>query len=82
MRRGGFWADASRPGRLLRAEHGVRWGVRGVGILEWRQEHGGMTTAQAKGLKELEWENGQLRKAVADLTLDTLILQDAAKGNC
>lgn len=48
----------------------------------WRQEVGGMTTAQAKRLKELERENGQLRQIVADLTLDKRILQEAAKGNC
>jgi transposase-like protein len=46
----------------------------------WRQEYGGMSTAQVKRLKELERENGQLRKIVADLTLDKLILQEAAKG--
>ena len=40
-----------------------------------------MTTAQAKRLKELERENGQLRTIVADLTLDKLILQEAARGN-
>ena len=60
--------------------------VRALGITEviyyrWRQEFGGMTTAQAKRLKELERENGQLRKIVGDLTLDKLILQEAAKGN-
>jgi hypothetical protein len=41
-----------------------------------------VTKAQAKRVKELERENGQLRKAVADLTLDKLILQEAAKGTC
>ncbi len=56
-------------------------GVTGVTYYRWRQEFGGMTTAQAKRLKELERENGQLRKIVADLTLDKLILQEAAKGN-
>jgi len=40
-----------------------------------------MTTSQAKRLKELEKENSRLRKAVSDLTLDKLILQEAAKGN-
>ena len=59
--------------------------VRALGVTEvtyyrWRQEYGGMTTAQAKRLKELERENGQLRKIVADLTLDKLILQEAARG--
>ena len=46
-----------------------------------RRAFGGTTTAQAKRLKELERENGQLRQIVADLTLDKLILQEAAKGN-
>jgi putative transposase len=60
--------------------------VKALGITEvthyrWRQEFGGMTTAQAKRLKELERENGQLRRVIADLTLDKLILQEAAKGN-
>jgi hypothetical protein len=57
-------------------------GVSDVTDSRWRQEYGGMTTAQAKRLKELERENGQLRKAVADLTLDTLSLQEAAQGHC
>lgn len=56
-------------------------GVTDVTYYRWRQEYGGMSTTQAKRLKELERENGQLRKAVADLTLDKLILQEAAKGN-
>ncbi len=60
--------------------------VKALGITEvtyyrWRQEFGGMSTAQVKRLKELEQENGQLRKIVADLALDTRILQEAAKGN-
>jgi hypothetical protein len=57
-------------------------GVSDVTDSRWRQEYGGMTTAQAKRLKGLERENGQLRKAVADLTLDTLSLQEAAQGHC
>jgi hypothetical protein len=57
-------------------------GVSDVTDSRWRQEFGGMSTAQVKRLKELEWENGQLRRAVADLTLDKLILQEAAKGTC
>jgi putative transposase len=47
----------------------------------WRQEYGGMATAQAKRRKEVERENGQLRKIVADLTRDKRILQEAAQGN-
>ena len=56
-------------------------GVSDVTYYRWRQEYGGMSTAQAKRLKELERENGQLRQIVADLTLDKRILQEAAKGN-
>ena len=47
----------------------------------WRQQYGGLKADDAKRLKELERENGRLRKAVADLTLDKLILQEAARGN-
>lgn len=46
----------------------------------WRKEYGGMGTAQAKRLKELERENAQLRKVVADLTLDNSILKEAMRG--
>ena len=56
-------------------------GVADVTYYRWRQEYGGMSTSQAKRLKELEQENTRLRKAVSDLTLDKLILQEAAKGN-
>ncbi len=46
----------------------------------WRKEYGGMGTEQAKRLKELERENAQLRKVVADLTLDNVILKEALRG--
>ena len=52
-----------------------------VSYYRWRREYGGMNTTQVKRLKELEKENQRLRKAVSDLTLDKLILQEAAKGN-
>ena len=59
---------------------------RELGIIEqtyyrWRREYGGMKVSQARRLKERERENGRLKRAVADLTLDKLILEDAAKGN-
>jgi putative transposase len=59
---------------------------RELGITEqtyyrWRKEYGGMKTAQAKRLKDLERENGRLKKAVAELTLDKLILKEALEGN-
>ena len=52
-----------------------------VTYYRWRQEHGGLKTEQIKRLKELEAENARLRRAVADLTLDKLILTEAASGN-
>ena len=56
-------------------------GVSEVTYYRWRKEYGGMKVDQAKRLKDLEKENARLRKAISDLTLDKLILQEAAKGN-
>jgi transposase-like protein len=47
----------------------------------WRKEYGGLKTDQARRMKDLEKENLRLRRAISDLTLDKLILQEAAKGN-
>ena len=47
----------------------------------WRKQYGGMGTNQLKELKRLQKENERLRRAVSDLTLDKLILAEAAKGN-
>ena len=47
----------------------------------WRQMYGGLKLAQARCLKELERENARLKRAVADLPLDKLILKEAAEGN-
>jgi len=60
--------------------------VRTIGVTEvtyyrWRQEYGGLKSDQVKRLKELETENARLRKAVSDLTLEKLILKEAASGN-
>ncbi len=60
--------------------------VRSIGVTEvtyyrWRREYGGLKSDQVKRLKALETENGRLRRAISDLTLDKLILQEAAKGN-
>jgi cell division protein FtsB len=52
-----------------------------VTFYRWRKEYGGMKADQLKRLKELEKENERLRRAVSDLTLDKLILAEAAKGN-
>jgi len=56
-------------------------GVSEVTFYRWRQEFGGLKADQMKRLKELELENSRLRKAVSDLTLDKLILTEAARGN-
>jgi transposase-like protein len=61
-------------------------GIRQIGVSEvtyyrWRQEYGGLKLDQVKRLKELELENTRLRKAVSDLTLDKVILKEAARGN-
>ena len=60
--------------------------VRSIGVTDgtyyrWRSEFGGLKTDQVKRMKDLELENQRLRKAVSDLTLDKLILSEAAKGN-
>jgi putative transposase len=60
--------------------------IRSIGVTEvsyyrWRREFGGLKTDQVKRMKELEAENARLRRAVADLTLDKLILKEAASGN-
>ena len=57
-----------------------------IGVVEqtyyrWRREYGGLKISQAKRFKEMEKENTRLRRAVADLTLDKLILKEAARGN-
>jgi putative transposase len=56
-------------------------GVSEVTYYRWRQEYGGLKIDQVRRLKELEQENNRLRRAVSDLTLDKLILTEAAKGN-
>lgn len=56
-------------------------GVSEQSYYRWRKEYGGLKVDQAKRLKELEKENVRLRRAVSDLTLDKLILQEASKGN-
>ncbi len=64
----------------------VSQAVRDIGVTEntyyrWRNEYGGLNIDQARKLKKLERENAQLKRAVAELTLDKLILKEAAEGN-
>lgn len=56
-------------------------GITDATYYKWRKKYGGMEISQAKKLKTLEQENARLKRAVADLTLDNLILKDAAEGN-
>ncbi len=78
-------------GKLRQAEVLVGQGktvadaVRAIGVTEptyyrWRTEFGGLKLDQVKRLKELERENARLRKAVSDLTLEKVILKEAASG--
>lgn len=60
--------------------------IRQIGVTEqtyyrWKKKYGGMGTEQLKELKRLQKENERLRRAVSDLTLDKLILKEAARGN-
>ena len=79
-------------GKLREAEVALAQGqtvgqvCRTLGIAEqtfyrWRREYGGLKVEQARRLKALEQENARLKRAVAELTLDKLILQEAVKGN-
>ena len=71
---------------LVSQGHAVADAVRSIGVTEvtyyrWRQEFGGLKSDQVRRLKDLEAENARLRRAVSDLTLDKMILAEAAKGN-
>ena len=70
LAQGGVVADACR-----------RIGVTEQTYYRWRREYGGLKTDQARRMKDLEKENQRLRRAISDLTLDKLILQEAARGN-
>jgi putative transposase len=69
LAQGGITADACR-----------RIGVTEQTFYRWRKEYGGLKVDQARRMKDLERENARLRQAIADLTLDKLILQEAARG--
>ena len=70
LAQGGTTGDACR-----------RIGVSEQTYYRWRKEFGGLKTDQARRMKDLEKENQRLRRAISDLTLDKLILQEAARGN-
>jgi putative transposase len=66
--KGGSVADASR-----------QIGVAEQTLYRWRKEYGGLRVDQARRMKDLEAENARLKKLVADLSLDKMILVEAAK---
>ena len=71
---------------LVSQGQSVAEAIRAIGVTEvtyyrWRKEYGGLKSDQVRRMKDLETENQRLRKAIADLTLDKLILQEAARGN-
>jgi transposase-like protein len=76
-----------REAEILSAQgHTVPQISKKLGVTEqtyyrWRKEYGGMQVSQAKRLKELEQENARLKRLVAELNLDKLILEEASKGN-
>ena len=84
-----FWPCETRTStcrNFATISSGLVDAIRQIGVSEvtyyrWRQEFGGLKIEQVKRLKDLELENSRLRKAVSDLTLDKLILQEAARGN-
>ena len=56
-------------------------GIHEITYYRWRKEFGGLKVSQAKRLKDFEKENARLRKAVSDLSLDKVVLQEASRGN-
>ena len=71
---------------LLNQGASVGEASRKIGVTEqtyyrWRKEYGGMRIEQAKRLKSLEKENARLKKLVADISLDNVILKEVAEGN-
>jgi transposase-like protein len=79
-------AKLRQVGVLVSQGKSVADAVRDIGVTEvtyyrWRQEFGGLKSDQVKRMKDLEAENARLRRAVSDLTLDKMILEEAARGN-
>lgn len=71
---------------LVSQGQSVAASIRAIGVTEvtdyrWRKEYGSLKSDQIKRMKDLETENQRLRRAIADLTLDKLILQEASRGN-
>lgn len=66
---------------ITQEEAARKIGVTVVTLSRWKKEYGGLRVDQAKRLRELEQENGRLKKLVADLSVDNQILKEVSKGN-
>lgn len=71
-----YLAEGVTVGEVIR-----RLGVNKITYYRWRKEYGGMKIEQTKRLKDLEKENGRLKRLLADAELDKAILKEAASGN-
>lgn len=83
---GGDYRQLRQVDVLLSQRQSVAEAVRSISVTQfiyyrWRKKLGGLKTDQVKRLKELEKEKERLRKAVSDLTIEKLILAEAARGN-
>ena len=74
-------ADVELAGGVAIADVCKKLGVSEQTYCRWRNQYGGLKADDSKRLRELEKENARLKKAVADLTLDKQILQEALRGN-
>lgn len=74
-------ADAMLAGGASIGQVCQRLEVSEATLCRWRNQYGGMKAAEAKRLRELEQENARLKKLVADLSLDNMILKEAARPN-
>ena len=74
-------ADADLANGMALPEVCKKLGIAENTYYRWRNQYGGIKADEMKRLKDLEKENLRLRRAVSDLTLDKLILQEAARGN-
>ncbi len=74
-------AEIEQSKGLTQVEAAHKVGVTVTTLIRWKREFGGLRIDQAKRLKDLETENGRLKKLVADLSIDNQILKEVSKGN-
>jgi putative transposase len=74
-------AEVELGGGAAVADVCKKLGIAEQTYFRWRSQYGGMKADDMKRLKDLDKENGRLKKAVADLILDKQILQEALRGN-